>query len=59
MRFSHLLVGPVAHLPWRLQSKLLVSFLAIVALLIALGAVGLYEVERRQSAHRRTDQERA
>ena len=42
MRFNHLLVGPVAHLPWRLQSKLLVSFLAIVALLIALGAVGLY-----------------
>ena len=42
MRFNSLLVGPVARLPWRLQTKLLLAFLAIVALLIALGAVGLY-----------------
>jgi CHASE3 domain sensor protein len=39
---NNLLVGPVARLPWRVQTKLLVAFLAIVALLIALGAVGLY-----------------
>jgi signal transduction histidine kinase/CheY-like chemotaxis protein len=39
-----LLVGPVARLPWRVQTKLLIAFLAIVALLIALGAVGLYEL---------------
>jgi hypothetical protein len=35
------LVGPVARLPWRVQTKLLVAFLAIAALLIALGAIGL------------------
>jgi signal transduction histidine kinase/DNA-binding response OmpR family regulator len=38
----NLLVGPVARLPVRVQTKLLIAFLAIVALLIALGAVGLY-----------------
>jgi signal transduction histidine kinase/CheY-like chemotaxis protein len=42
MRLNDLLVGPVARLPWRVQTKLLLAFLAIVALLIALGAVGLY-----------------
>ncbi len=42
MRLDSLLVGPVARLPWRVQTKLLAAFLAIVALLIALGAVGLY-----------------
>ena len=41
---NSLLVGPVARLPWRVQTKLLVAFLAIVALLIALGACGLYEL---------------
>ena len=41
---NKLLVGPVARLPWRVQTKLLVAFLAIVALLIALGAIGLYEL---------------
>jgi signal transduction histidine kinase/CheY-like chemotaxis protein len=40
--FDNLLVGPVARLPWRVQTKLLAAFLAIVTLLIALGAVGLY-----------------
>src|SRR5712671_74516 len=44
MRLNNFLVGPVARLPWRVQSKLLVAFLAIVALLIALGAIGLYEL---------------
>jgi len=39
---NHLLVSPVARLPVRVQTKLLIAFLAIVALLIALGAVGLY-----------------
>jgi signal transduction histidine kinase/CheY-like chemotaxis protein len=39
---NSLLVSPVARLPWRVQTKLLGAFLAIVALLIALGAVGLY-----------------
>jgi signal transduction histidine kinase/DNA-binding response OmpR family regulator len=42
MRFNNLLVGPVARLPWRVQTKLLLAFLVIVALLIALGALGLY-----------------
>jgi signal transduction histidine kinase/CheY-like chemotaxis protein len=42
IRFNNLLVGPVARLPWRVQTKLLIAFLAIVVLLIALGAVGLY-----------------
>src|SRR5215472_7745616 len=42
MQFNNLLVGPVARLPWRVQTKLLFAFLAIVTLLIALGAVGLY-----------------
>jgi signal transduction histidine kinase/DNA-binding response OmpR family regulator len=41
---NQLLVGPVARLPWRVQTKLLAAFLAIVALLIALGAIGLYEL---------------
>jgi signal transduction histidine kinase/CheY-like chemotaxis protein len=41
---NNLLVGPVAGLPVRLQTKLLIAFLAIVALLIALGAIGLYEL---------------
>jgi signal transduction histidine kinase/CheY-like chemotaxis protein len=40
--FNNLLVGPVARLPWRVHTKLLAAFLAIVALLMALGAVGLY-----------------
>jgi signal transduction histidine kinase/CheY-like chemotaxis protein len=39
---NNLLVGPVARLPVRVQTKLLIAFLAIVVLLIALGAVGLY-----------------
>src|SRR5256885_3108247 len=39
---NNVLVSPVARLPWRVQTKLLAAFLAIVALLIALGAVGLY-----------------
>src|SRR6266480_6687609 len=42
IRFNNLLVGPVARLPVRVQTKLLAAFLAIAALLIALGAVGLY-----------------
>jgi signal transduction histidine kinase/CheY-like chemotaxis protein len=44
IRLNNLLVGPVAQLPWRVQTKLLAAFLAIVALLIALGAIGLYEL---------------
>src|SRR6202030_2544720 len=44
MRLNNLLVGPVARLPWRVQTKLLAAFLAIVALLIALGAIGLYKL---------------
>jgi signal transduction histidine kinase/DNA-binding response OmpR family regulator len=42
IRFNNLLVGPVARLPVRVQTKLLIAFLAIVALLIAHSAVGLY-----------------
>jgi CHASE3 domain sensor protein len=40
--FSNFLVSPVARLPVRVQTKLLVAFLVIVVLLIVLGAVGLY-----------------
>jgi len=43
---NSLLVRPVARLPWRVQTKLLAAFLAIVALLIVLGACGLYELSR-------------
>ena len=50
---NNILVGPVARLPWRVQTKLLVAFLAIVALLIALGACGLYELSR---VNQRTEQ---
>jgi signal transduction histidine kinase/CheY-like chemotaxis protein len=50
---NSLLVGPVARLPWRLQAKLLVAFLAIVMLLIALGAAGLYELS---GVNRRTEE---
>src|ERR1700738_1258014 len=42
IRLNNLLVGQVARLPVRVQTKLLIAFLAIVVLLIALGAVGLY-----------------
>jgi methyl-accepting chemotaxis protein len=53
MRLNDLLVGPVARLPWRVETKLLAAFLAIVALLIALGAIGLYELkEARPLANR-------
>ncbi len=44
MRLDNLLVGPVARLPWRVQTKLLGAFLAIVLLLIALGGAGVYEL---------------
>jgi signal transduction histidine kinase/DNA-binding response OmpR family regulator len=50
---NSLLVGPVARLPWRVQTKLLAAFLAIVALLIALGAIGLYELS---AVNRRTEE---
>ena len=41
-RLNPTLVGTVARLPMRVQTKLLIAFLAIAVLLIALGAVGLY-----------------
>ena len=41
LRIMHPFVGLVARAPARVQSKLLVAFLAIVALLIIMGAVGL------------------
>jgi signal transduction histidine kinase/CheY-like chemotaxis protein len=50
---NSLLVGPVARLPWRVQTKLLAAFLAIVALLIALGAVGIYTLS---GVNRRTEE---
>src|SRR5437763_15026818 len=40
-RLDQALVGAVARLPFRVQTKLLSAFLVIVTLLIALGAVGL------------------
>jgi signal transduction histidine kinase len=45
-------VGFVAHIPARVQSKLLVAFLSMVALLVVLGAVGLGVL---RDAHRRTN----
>jgi signal transduction histidine kinase/DNA-binding response OmpR family regulator len=42
IRLQELFVGTVARLPMRVQTKLLIAFLAIVVLLVALGAVGLY-----------------
>jgi signal transduction histidine kinase/DNA-binding response OmpR family regulator len=42
MRLADPLVRAVAHLPARLQSKLLAAFLVIIALLLMLGAVGLH-----------------
>src|ERR1700745_1133893 len=50
---NNLLVSPVARLPWRVQTKLLAAFLAIVALLIALGAIGLYEL---RAVNQRTEE---
>jgi signal transduction histidine kinase/CheY-like chemotaxis protein len=44
MQLNDILVGPVARLPARLQTKLLIAFLAIVAALITLGVLGLYEL---------------
>jgi signal transduction histidine kinase/CHASE3 domain sensor protein len=41
MRIRNLAVGLVSRVPARVQTKLLVAFLAMVALLILLGAVGL------------------
>jgi signal transduction histidine kinase/CheY-like chemotaxis protein len=40
-RLDRLMVGAVARLPFRVQTKLLMAFLAIVALLIVVGAAGL------------------
>jgi signal transduction histidine kinase len=42
MRIMDALVGLVSRVPARVQIKLLAAFLAIVALLIMVGAVGLY-----------------
>ena len=41
MRLRNLAVDLVSRVPARVQTKLLVAFLAMVALLILLGAVGL------------------
>ena len=41
MRLRNLAVGLVSRAPARVQTKLLVAFLAMVALIILLGAVGL------------------
>jgi CHASE3 domain sensor protein len=42
MRMMDALVGLVSRVPARVQVKLLAAFLAIVTLLIMVGAVGLY-----------------
>jgi CHASE3 domain sensor protein len=52
MRLNDILVGPVARLPARLQTKLLIAFLVIVAALITLGVLGLYEL---RSVNQRTE----
>ena len=41
IRLRNLAVGLVSRAPARVQTKLLVAFLAMVALIILLGAVGL------------------
>jgi hypothetical protein len=51
MRLERPLVSLVSRAPARVQTKLLVAFLAIVVLLIALGAVGL---EVLSGIHQRT-----
>src|SRR5258708_38847288 len=43
-RLDRLLVGAVARMPFRVQTKLLAAFLAIAALLIVVGAAGLQVV---------------
>jgi signal transduction histidine kinase/CheY-like chemotaxis protein len=53
MRPIHTLVGLVSRAPARVQIKLLAAFLAIVALLIMLGAVGLQVLSR---VNHRTDE---
>ena len=53
MRPMHTLVGLVSRAPARVQIKLLAAFLAIVALLIMLGAVGLQVLSR---VNHRTDE---
>ena len=40
-RLDRMMVGAVARLPFRVQTKLLAAFLAIAALLIVVGAAGL------------------
>ena len=52
-RLRKLAVGFVARAPARVETKLLVAFLTMVALLIVLGAVGLGVL---RDAHRRTDE---
>ena len=52
-RLRRLAVGFVARVPVRVETKLLVAFLAMVALLVVLGAVGLGVLG---DAHRRTDE---
>jgi signal transduction histidine kinase len=53
VRLRGLVVGFVARIPARVQTKLLVAFLAMVALLITLGAVGLSVL--RDANHRTAD----
>ena len=55
MRIGDRAAGIVARVPARVQTKLLVAFLAMVALLVLLGAVGLQVLERRQPADRGPD----
>ncbi len=69
-RLDQAAVDAVARLPFRVQTKLLMGFLAIVALLIALGAVGLQvlgsvggqtakliQLERKISVYRQVQQD--
>jgi signal transduction histidine kinase len=53
MRILNPLVGLVSRVPARVQAKLLAAFLAIAALLIIVGAVGL---ESLREVHNRTEQ---
>ena len=55
MRLRNLAVDLVSRVPARVQTKLLVAFLAMVALIILLGAVGLQRAERDERAHRGAD----
>jgi hypothetical protein len=63
MQIMDALVGLVSRVPARVQVKLLAAFLAIVTLLIMVGAVGLYVLSgvnaRTEETHQAAAQDRS